>query len=55
MEVGMVGLGRMGTNMTRRLLRAGHACVVYDLMPQSAEALAKEGAVAATSLEDLAK
>ena len=42
MEVGMVGLGRMGTNMTRRLLRAGHQCVVYDLEPQAAEALAKE-------------
>jgi len=55
MEVGMVGLGRMGTNMTRRLLRAGHQCVVYDLEPQAAEALAKEGAVAATSLGDLAK
>lgn len=55
MEVGMVGLGRMGTNMTKRLLRAGHTCVVYDLEPQAAAALAKEGAVAASSPEDLAK
>jgi 6-phosphogluconate dehydrogenase len=55
MELGMIGLGRMGTNMARRLLRAGHQCVVYDLHPEAAEALAKEGAVATTSLEDFAK
>ena len=46
MELGMIGLGRMGTNMVRRLLRAGHQCVVYDLHPEAAQALAKDGAVA---------
>jgi 6-phosphogluconate dehydrogenase len=55
MELGMIGLGRMGTNMVRRLLRAGHQCVVYDLHPEPAQALAKEGAVGTTSLEDFAK
>jgi len=55
MELGMIGLGRMGTNMVRRLLRAGHQCVVYDLQPEAAQALAKEGAVGTTSLEDFAK
>jgi 6-phosphogluconate dehydrogenase len=54
MELGMIGLGRMGASMVRRLLRAGHRCVVYDLQPQAVEALANEGAVGATSLEDLA-
>jgi 6-phosphogluconate dehydrogenase len=51
-ELGMIGLGRMGTNMVRRLQRAGHQCVVYDLNPQAVAALAKEGAIGATSLED---
>ena len=55
MELGMIGLGRMGTNMVRRLLRAGHQCVVYDLHPEAAQALAKDGAVGTTSLEDFAK
>ena len=48
MELGMIGLGRMGTNMVRRLMRAGHQCVVYDLHPEAVQALAKEGAVGAT-------
>lgn len=52
MELGMIGLGRMGTNMVRRLLRAGHQCVVYDLQPEAVHALTKEGAVGTTSLED---
>jgi 6-phosphogluconate dehydrogenase len=52
MELGMIGLGRMGTNMVRRLLKAGHQCVVYDLHPEAVQALAKEKAVGATSLED---
>ena len=43
MELGMIGLGRMGANMVQRLLRAGHACAVYDLHPQPVLALAKEG------------
>ena len=55
MELGMIGLGRMGTNMVRRLLRAGHHCVVYDLNPDAVEALVKEGAGGSTSLEDLAR
>ena len=54
MELGMIGLGRMGTNMVRRLLRAGHQCLVYDLQPEATQALVKEGAVGATSLEDFA-
>jgi len=55
MELGMIGLGRMGASMVRRLLRAGHRCVVYDLQPQAVEALVKDGATGATSLEDLAR
>jgi 6-phosphogluconate dehydrogenase len=54
MQLGMIGLGRMGTNMVRRLMRAGHQCVVYDLKPETVQALAKEGAVGTTSLEDFA-
>ena len=53
MQLGMIGLGRMGTNMVRRLLRAGHRCVVYDLQPEAVQALVTEKAVGATSLEDL--
>ena len=45
MELGMIGLGRMGTNMVRRLQKAGHQCVVYDIHPESVDALVKEGAV----------
>jgi len=52
MHLGMIGLGRMGTNMVRRLLRAGQQCVVYDIHPQVVQALVKESAVGATSLED---
>jgi len=55
MELGMIGLGRMGTNMVRRLQRAGHQCVVYDIHPEPVQALVKEGAVGATSLEDFAR
>jgi len=49
----MVGLGRMGANMARRLVRAGHECVVFDVRPDAAEKLAAEGAIAARSLGDL--
>ena len=52
MEFGMIGLGRMGTNMVRRLMKAGHQCVVYDIHSEAVQALAKEKAVGATSLED---
>ncbi len=55
MQIGMVGLGRMGANMVRRLLRGGHQCVAYDTNAGAAAALAKDGATAATSLEDLAR
>ncbi len=55
MTLGMIGLGRMGTNMVRRLLRAGHHCVVYDLHAEAVQALVKEDAVGAASLEDFAK
>jgi 6-phosphogluconate dehydrogenase len=54
MELGMVGLGRMGANMARRLMRDGHRCVVFDLNADAVSALAAEGAEAASSLEDLA-
>jgi 6-phosphogluconate dehydrogenase len=53
MKLGMIGLGRMGANMVRRLLRAGHECVVYDVNPSAAHALQEHGAIAASSLADL--
>ena len=53
MQVGMIGLGRMGANMVRRLLRSGHACVVHDLSPESVKALEGQGAAGANSLEEL--
>ncbi|MDE3176561.1 MAG: decarboxylating 6-phosphogluconate dehydrogenase [Pseudomonadota bacterium] len=53
MQLGMIGLGRMGANIVRRLTKAGHACVVYDRDPKPGEALAREGATAASSLEAL--
>jgi 6-phosphogluconate dehydrogenase len=55
MQLGMVGLGRMGANMVRRLTRGGHRRVVFDLFQKAVEGLAKEGAVGAASFEDLAK
>ena len=55
MELGMIGLGRMGTNMVRRLQRAGHHCVVYDIDQDAVHALAKEGATVASSIEDFAQ
>jgi 6-phosphogluconate dehydrogenase len=55
MQLGMVGLGRMGANMVRRLIKKGHDCVVFDRSPQAVSELAKENAVAATSLQDLVK
>ena len=53
-QLGMVGLGRMGANIVRRLMRAGHECVVYDVNPDAISELAGEGAVGADSLSDLA-
>jgi 6-phosphogluconate dehydrogenase len=52
MQLGMIGLGRMGANMVRRLMKAGHECVVFDMSPASVQALAKEGAKGGSSLED---
>jgi 6-phosphogluconate dehydrogenase len=54
MELGIVGLGRMGANIARRLMRDGHRCVVYDVNPEVVSSLAGEGAEGASSLEDLA-
>ena len=53
MQLGMVGLGRMGANMTRRLMHGGHQLVVSDLSPDSVKHLASEGATGSSSLEDL--
>ncbi len=53
MRIGMIGLGRMGSAMARRLLRAGHDCVVYDTAPASVAALEADGATGARSPEDL--
>jgi 6-phosphogluconate dehydrogenase len=53
MQLGMVGLGRMGANLVRRLIRDGHRCVVYDVNPAAVTELAGEGATGATSLDDL--
>ncbi|MGH2815777.1 MAG: phosphogluconate dehydrogenase (NAD(+)-dependent, decarboxylating) [Actinomycetota bacterium] len=53
MQLGMIGLGRMGANLVRRLLRGGHQCVVYDQNQAAVQQLEGEGAVGATSLEDL--
>ena len=48
MQLGMIGLGRMGANMARRLMRGGHQCVVYDRSADAVKALAAEGAKGAT-------
>jgi len=53
MQLGMIGLGRMGSNMVRRLMKGGHECVVTDLSADAVAALAKEGATGAQSLKDL--
>src|SRR5215471_6975667 len=55
MQLGMVGLGRMGANMVRRLIRGGHECVVFDVFPKAVEALAAEKATPSSSFADLAK
>lgn len=55
MELGMIGLGRMGANMVRRLMRAGHKCVVTDVHAEAVQAMTKEGAVGATALADFVK
>jgi 6-phosphogluconate dehydrogenase len=53
MQIGMIGLGRMGANMVRRLMNDGHECVVFDVSSDAIHALGKEGATEASSVEDL--
>ncbi|MDQ3893147.1 MAG: decarboxylating 6-phosphogluconate dehydrogenase [Actinomycetota bacterium] len=53
MQLGMIGLGRMGANIVRRLMRDGHECVVYDVSPDAVRQLEDEGATGATSVEEL--
>ena len=53
MQLGVVGLGRMGGNMVRRLMRGGHACVVFDLNAQTVKQYEQDGATGAASLDDL--
>ena len=53
MQLGMVGLGRMGANLTRRLMRGGHEVVGYDVNPDSVRQLEGEGSIGTASLEDL--
>jgi 6-phosphogluconate dehydrogenase len=55
MQIGMIGLGRMGANMVRRVMRAGHKCVIFDLDASLVASLQKEGAVGASSIEDLVR
>src|SRR6516165_7116163 len=55
MQLGMIGLGRMGANMVRRLLRAGHQGVVFDRSPEAVKELVREKAVGASSLQNLVK
>jgi 6-phosphogluconate dehydrogenase len=53
MQLGMIGLGRMGANMVRRLMKDGHQCVVFDMFPKAVEALVAEKATGASSMQDL--
>src|ERR671919_2475004 len=55
MQIGMIGLGRMGANMVRRLLEGGHECVVFDMSPNAVEELVKEKAVGSSSLAEFVK
>jgi len=55
MQLGMIGLGRMGANMVRRLIRAGHQCVVFDRAPQAVQDLVKDKALGAGSLAEFVK
>ncbi len=53
MQIGMIGLGRMGASMVRRLTKAGHSCVIHDTLPQAVAALQAVGAIGTASMEDL--
>jgi len=55
MQLGMIGLGRMGANMVRRLQKNGHQCVVYDRSADSVKQLTSEGSTGSTSLDDFVK
>src|SRR5437763_3779885 len=55
MQLGMIGLGRMGANMVRRLQKSGHQCVVYDRTPATILQLASEGATGASSVDDFVR
>ena len=55
MQLGMIGLGRMGGNMVERLMKAGHTCVVYDRSAESVKRLADKGATASSDLADFVK
>jgi len=55
MQLGMIGLGRMGANMVRRLLKGGHECVVFDMSAKAVAELVKEKAVGAASLAEFTK
>ena len=55
MQLGMIGLGRMGANMVRRLMRGGHQCVVFDRSADAVKQMAGEGAAAAGSLDEFVK
>lgn len=52
MQIGMIGLGRMGANMVRRLMRGGHQCVIYDRSPEAVESLRSDGAVGSATLSE---
>ena len=53
MQLGMVGLGRMGANMVRRLMKEGHHCIAFDQSQENVTILEKEGAIGSTSLSDM--
>ena len=55
MQLGMIGLGRMGANMVRRLVRHGHQCVVFDMSPNAVAELVKDKATGSASLADFVK
>jgi len=55
MQIGMIGLGRMGGNMAKRLMRGGHTCVAFDLTPANVDNLVREGAAGSSSLDDFVK
>lgn len=55
MQIAMIGLGRMGANMVRRLVKGGHDCLIFDLSPKSVEALAREGAIGTSSIAELSR